>query len=78
MIYLAPMFTGIVESTGIVKEVITKGSNRTFWIESPISDQLKTDQSISHSGVCLTVEEVNGNRHREVVQRREGIRLHPA
>lgn len=64
MIYLAPMFTGIVESTGIVKEVITKGSNRTFWIESPISDQLKTDQSVSHSGVCLTVEEVNGNRHR--------------
>lgn len=58
------MFTGIVEHTGIVKEVISNGSNRTFWIESPISDQLKTDQSLSHSGVCLTVEEVAGNRHR--------------
>ncbi len=58
------MFTGIIENTGIVKEVISNGSNRTFWIESPVSDQLKTDQSVSHSGVCLTVEEVAGNRHR--------------
>jgi len=64
MIYLAPMFTGIIEHTGIVKEVISNGSNRSFWIESPISDQLKTDQSVSHSGVCLTVEEVQGSRHR--------------
>jgi len=58
------MFTGIVESTGIVKEVISNGSNRTFWIESPISQQLKVDQSVSHSGVCLTVEELNSNSHR--------------
>ncbi|HRF17944.1 MAG TPA: hypothetical protein PK977_07240 [Chitinophagaceae bacterium] len=58
------MFTGIVESTGIVKEVISNGSNRTFWIESPISRQLKVDQSVSHSGVCLTVEDLNCNSHR--------------
>jgi riboflavin synthase len=64
MIYLAFMFTGIVETTGVVKEVISSGSNRIFWIESPISDQLKTDQSVSHSGVCLTVEEVKNNLHR--------------
>lgn len=64
MIYLAFMFTGIVETIGVVKEVISSGSNRIFWIESPISDQLKTDQSVSHSGVCLTVEEVKNNLHR--------------
>lgn len=58
------MFTGIIEYTGTVKEVITNGSNRSFWIESPVSDQLKTDQSVSHSGVCLTVEEVSGKQHR--------------
>ena len=58
------MFTGIIESTGIVKEVISNGSNRTFWIESPISSQLKIDQSMSHSGACLTVEEINNHRHR--------------
>ena len=58
------MFTGIVESTGIIKEVISNGSNMTFWVESPISIQFKTDQSVSHSGVCLTVEEVRENSHR--------------
>lgn len=64
MIYLSPMFTGIIESTGIVKEVIINGSNKTFWITSPLSNQFKTDQSVSHSGVCLTVEEIWENSHR--------------
>lgn len=64
MIYLAFMFTGIVETIGVVKEVISSGSNRTFWIESSISALLKMDQSVSHSGVCLTVEEVKDNLHR--------------
>jgi riboflavin synthase len=64
MIYLAPMFTGIIEATGKVSEVIPNGSNRTFWIESALSSQFKVDQSICHSGVCLTVEEVQSNRHR--------------
>jgi riboflavin synthase len=58
------MFTGIVEATGIIKKVTDNGTNRTFWIESPISNQLKTDQSVSHSGVCLTVEEVTDRQHR--------------
>jgi riboflavin synthase len=64
MIYLRPMFTGIIESTGLVKEVITNGSNRTFWIVSALSPQLKIDQSVSHSGICLTVEEIKENCHR--------------
>ena len=64
MIYLGSMFTGIIETTGIVKEVITKGSNRIFWIESPLSSQFKVDQSVSHSGVCLTIEEVGQTSHR--------------
>jgi riboflavin synthase len=58
------MFTGIIETQGKIKKVIPVGSNLTFWIESTISDQLKVDQSISHSGVCLTIEEVRGNEHR--------------
>lgn len=58
------MFTGIIETTGTVKEVISNGSNRVFWIESSISSQFKTDQSINHSGVCLTIEEVRANSHR--------------
>ena len=58
------MFTGIIETTGVVKEVSSNGSNRTFWIDSPISPQLKVDQSISHNGVCLTVEEISNSGHR--------------
>jgi len=58
------MFTGIIESIGQVTEVITNGSNKTFWIESPLSSSFKVDQSISHNGVCLTVEEIREKRHR--------------
>ena len=58
------MFTGIIETQGIIKKVTENGTNRTFWIKSSISSKLKVDQSIAHDGVCLTVEEVNGNRHR--------------
>jgi riboflavin synthase len=58
------MFTGIIENTGIVKEVVTNDTNKTIWIASPLSTQLKIDQSLSHNGVCLTVEEVKESMHR--------------
>ena len=58
------MFTGIVETQGIVRKVVEKGTNKTFWVKSPISSKLKIDQSVAHDGVCLTVEEVKGTRHR--------------
>ncbi len=58
------MFTGIVEKQGIIKKVTAKGTNKTFWIKSPISSKLKVDQSVSHDGVCLTVEEIKNNRHK--------------
>jgi riboflavin synthase len=58
------MFTGIIESFGKVQSIETQGSNKTFWINSPLSGELKIDQSISHNGVCLTVEEVREDAHR--------------
>ncbi|HEX2608716.1 MAG TPA: riboflavin synthase [Flavisolibacter sp.] len=58
------MFTGIVESFGTVKEVISEGTNKTFWIESALSDSFTIDQSIAHDGVCLTVEAVENGCHR--------------
>ena len=58
------MFTGIIETTGSVTDVEQKGSNRTFWISSSISNELKVDQSVSHDGVCLTVEEIKPGSHR--------------
>src|SRR5678816_2963649 len=58
------MFTVIFETQGIIKKVIEKGTNKTFWIKSPISSKLKSNQSVAHDGACLTVEEVKGGQHR--------------
>ena len=33
-------------------------------MRSPISNQLSIDQSVSHNGVCLTVEEIKDDMHR--------------
>ena len=58
------MFTGIIESTGTVEAIISSGTNKSFWISSPISNELKVDQSVSHNGICLTVEELKPGSHR--------------
>jgi riboflavin synthase len=58
------MFTGIIESSAKVLEVITSGTNKSFWLQSAISDQFKVDQSVAHDGVCLTVEAITEDRHR--------------
>lgn len=57
------MFTGIIEQKGIINDIIINGTNRSFQIDSPLSHELKVDQSISHDGVCLTVEKVANNIH---------------
>jgi riboflavin synthase len=58
------MFTGIIENLGTIKDVLESGTNKTFWVESPLSHQFSIDQSVSHDGVCLTVEELRENCHR--------------
>jgi riboflavin synthase len=58
------MLTGIIEAIGTIASVQLNFGNKTFWLESSLSSQFKVDQSVSHNGVCLTVEEVNGNSHR--------------
>ena len=58
------MFTGIVEATGKISSVKTEGTNTIFWIESSVSNELKIDQSVSHSGVCLTVDVLRDGAHR--------------
>lgn len=58
------MFTGIIETTGIVKDIIFSGTNKTFWIASSLSNDFTIDQSVAHNGVCLTVEEVKNGLHR--------------
>lgn len=58
------MFTGIIESLGEVIGIEKDQENIIFEISSPISHELKIDQSLSHNGVCLTVTEINENRHK--------------
>lgn len=58
------MFTGIIKATGKVFSIDQNGSNKSFWILSPLSDLLKPDQSLCHDGVCLTVVEVQPGKHR--------------
>jgi riboflavin synthase len=58
------MFTGIIEKTGIIKEIISQGTNKSFWVVSSIVEELKIDQSLSHNGICLTVEEIKNGMHR--------------
>lgn len=57
------MFTGIIETLGVVSNIEKEGSNIHFTIESPISSELKIDQSVAHNGVCLTVVKTDGNKH---------------
>lgn len=57
------MFTGIIESLGKVKLIQKEGTNYHFLFESPISRELKADQSVSHNGVCLTVTKVEEGQY---------------
>lgn len=57
------MFSGIVEETGIVKEIRKEGENVHFTLSCSFVNQLKIDQSLSHNGVCLTVVNVTDNTY---------------
>ena len=57
------MFTGIVESLGKITNINLDQGNVDFTVKSDISKELKIDQSVSHSGVCLTVVDINNGSH---------------
>jgi len=58
------MFTGIIENIGEVKAITNEGTNRTFTMHSPFTQELKIDQSVSHNGVCLTVTDIEGDLYK--------------
>lgn len=47
-----------------VKGIEADGSNLHIWLSSEITNELKIDQSISHSGICLTVVELKDDAYR--------------
>ena len=57
------MFTGIIETLGQVVELKKELDNLHITVSSPISSELKIDQSVAHNGVCLTVVGLEEGRH---------------
>ena len=57
------MFTGIIEAFGNVESIHKDQENLNITIKSPISSELKVDQSVSHNGICLTVVGCNNKNH---------------
>jgi riboflavin synthase len=57
------MFTGIIETLGIISEIREDGDNRHITIASSITPELKIDQSVAHDGVCLTVVAIDNDRY---------------
>jgi riboflavin synthase len=53
------MFTGIIENTAQVVSITKSQTNVSFKMASDLAIELKIDQSLSHNGVCLTVEKVS-------------------
>jgi riboflavin synthase len=59
------MFTGIIENTAKVEEILPSGTGLAFLLSSSLCPELRVDQSLSHNGVCLTVESI-ANGHYQV------------
>jgi riboflavin synthase len=56
------MFTGIIESMGIVKQLARKGEDARLFVDTSMSlDDLKIGDSIAINGACLTVIEKTGS-----------------
>lgn len=57
------MFTGIIETLGIIKEIQKDQENLHLTVVSEITNELKIDQSIAHNGICLTVVKIEQNEY---------------
>ena len=63
---LIGMFTGVVSCRGEVVAMRQEGGNCRWVIRSKLSKDLVVGQSVSHQGVCLSIERQEGDCH-EVV-----------
>ena len=57
------MFTGIIETLGIIKDLKKDNNNLNITVFSSITHELKIDQSVAHNGVCLTVIAINNGEY---------------
>lgn len=57
------MFTGIIEAFGKVVNLKKDQENLNLRLDSPLTRELKIDQSLAHNGVCLTVVDTSGDQY---------------
>ena len=57
------MFTGIIETLGVIEEIRREKGNLHITISSSITNELKIDQSVAHNGVCLTVVAIENDKY---------------
>ncbi len=57
------MFTGIIETLGIIKDLRKADENIHITVSSSITNELKIDQSVAHNGVCLTVVAIENDTY---------------
>ena len=57
------MFTGIIETLGIITDLQHDQGNLHITVASTIAAELKIDQSVAHNGVCLTVIALADGQH---------------
>lgn len=57
------MFTGIIETLGIIKNIETQYDNMHVTVSSSLTHELKIDQSLAHNGICLTVIDINDKEY---------------
>lgn len=57
------MFTGIIETLGVIQEIRKDKDNIHLTVNSSITDELKIDQSVAHNGICLTVVDIIGSNY---------------
>ncbi|CAM1365433.1 riboflavin synthase [Tenacibaculum xiamenense] len=57
------MFTGIIETLGIVTKLEKEQENLHLTVKSDFTNELKIDQSVAHNGVCLTVVGIEGEEY---------------
>ena len=57
------MFTGIIETVGVVTNLKNEDTNLHITVKSDITNELKIDQSLAHNGVCLTVVDIKEDEY---------------
>jgi riboflavin synthase len=58
------MFTGIIETKGLVFKAEQSHTNLELYIKSDFHQELRIDQSIAHNGVCLTIDQLGVDWYR--------------